>query len=101
MQSHAAGGLRTRGAFTSAAATGSGGCRPAHAVQLFPNRSHSRRGRGLQTAIVARKVDTVTTDDLKKARTITALKTPYLRNGKFDLPAFDRIVQHQVGCHRR
>ena len=29
-------------------------------------------------------------------RLITAVKTPYLTNGKFDLPAYDRIVENQI-----
>lgn len=29
-------------------------------------------------------------------RLITAVKTPYLPNGKFDLPTYDRIVAHQI-----
>jgi 4-hydroxy-tetrahydrodipicolinate synthase len=35
-------------------------------------------------------------DRLKKLRLITAAKTPYLPNGKFDLPAYDRILEHQI-----
>lgn len=33
---------------------------------------------------------------LKKAALITAVKTPYLQSGKFDLNAYDRIVEHQI-----
>ncbi len=33
---------------------------------------------------------------LKKLRLITAVKTPYLPNGKFDLRAYDRIIEHQI-----
>lgn len=38
----------------------------------------------------------VTNDKLRQLRCITAIKTPYLRNGKFDLPAYDAIVELQV-----
>lgn len=33
---------------------------------------------------------------LQKARVITAIKTPYTANGKFDLVAFDQIVEQQI-----
>lgn len=33
---------------------------------------------------------------LRKARVITALKTPYRENGKFDLDAYDRLVSYQI-----
>ena len=39
-------------------------------------------------------VDTV--DSLRRLSLITAIKTPYLENGKFDLEAYDRIVEHQI-----
>lgn len=45
---------------------------------------------------VARAVEQVTTDQLKQTSLITAIKTPYLDNGKFDLPTFDRFVERQV-----
>lgn len=35
-------------------------------------------------------------EKLTKARLITAVKTPYQRNGKFDLVAYDALVQHQI-----
>ena len=35
-------------------------------------------------------------DSVKKCRLITAIKTPYLNNGKFDLEAFDRLVEMQA-----
>ncbi|KXZ48548.1 hypothetical protein GPECTOR_27g719 [Gonium pectorale] len=37
-----------------------------------------------------------TVDRLKKLRLITAVKTPYLANGKFDLPAYDALVSRQI-----
>lgn len=33
---------------------------------------------------------------LVSARLLTAIKTPYLENGKFDLAAYDRLVEHQI-----
>ncbi|EFN51771.1 hypothetical protein CHLNCDRAFT_48335 [Chlorella variabilis] len=33
---------------------------------------------------------------LKKARLITAIKTPYLPNGKFDLESYDAMVENQI-----
>ena len=38
----------------------------------------------------------LTNEKLRQLRTITAIKTPYLRNGKFDLPAYDAIVELQA-----
>ncbi|MBF0286431.1 MAG: 4-hydroxy-tetrahydrodipicolinate synthase [SAR324 cluster bacterium] len=35
-------------------------------------------------------------DRLKTARLITAIKTPYLENGKFDLDTFDQLVENQI-----
>lgn len=35
-------------------------------------------------------------EDMQPLHLITAIKTPYLENGKFDLPAFDRIVEQQI-----
>lgn len=35
-------------------------------------------------------------DRLKKMRLITAVKTPYLANGKFDLKAYDALVENQI-----
>ncbi len=33
---------------------------------------------------------------LKAARLITAIKTPYLENGQFDLDTFDKLVENQI-----
>ncbi len=35
-------------------------------------------------------------EQLRTARVITAIKTPYKAGGKFDLEAFDRLVQLQI-----
>jgi len=35
-------------------------------------------------------------EQLRTARVITAIKTPYTAGGKFDLDAFDRLVQIQI-----
>ena len=35
-------------------------------------------------------------DSLKRMRLITALKTPYLASGKFDLVAYDAMLEHQI-----
>jgi 4-hydroxy-tetrahydrodipicolinate synthase len=37
-----------------------------------------------------------TKEQLQTARVITAIKTPYKANGKFDLQAFDNIVKLQI-----
>ncbi|GIL82183.1 hypothetical protein Vretimale_7183 [Volvox reticuliferus] len=37
-----------------------------------------------------------TVDRLKKIRLVTAIKTPYLENGKIDLPAYDTLVSRQI-----
>jgi len=40
--------------------------------------------------------EAVTDGQLQKLRLITAIKTPYLTTGRFDLRAFDSIVEHQA-----
>ncbi|XP_028552465.1 4-hydroxy-tetrahydrodipicolinate synthase, chloroplastic isoform X2 [Dendrobium catenatum] len=35
-------------------------------------------------------------EDIKRLRLITAIKTPYLPNGKFDLVAYDSLIQMQI-----
>jgi len=35
-------------------------------------------------------------DAVKAARLITAIKTPYLPNGKVDLAAYDSLVEKQI-----
>lgn len=42
------------------------------------------------------EVQKSTNDDLKKLSLVTALKTPYLTNGRFDLRAYDKLVNHQI-----
>jgi len=44
----------------------------------------------------ARSVGTDKMEQLRTARVITAIKTPYTAGGKFDLDAFDRLVQIQI-----
>ena len=35
-------------------------------------------------------------DQIRATRLITAVKTPYLRNGKFDLRTYDAFLEHQI-----
>ena len=37
-----------------------------------------------------------TLEALQSARTVTAVKTPYLENGRIDLESFDRLVEQQA-----
>ena len=37
-------------------------------------------------------------NDVRKARLITALKTPYLPSGKVDLASYDVLVEKQIEC---
>ncbi|KAL6756611.1 dihydrodipicolinate synthase [Haematococcus lacustris] len=65
-------------------------------------RSTSQRCRGSPQPIQAVLATTsakdiaINSDKLKKMRLITAVKTPYLPNGKFDLKAYDAILQQQL-----
>jgi hypothetical protein len=34
----------------------------------------------------------------KRCRLITAIKTPYLKDGRFDLTAYDKLVEMQINC---
>lgn len=77
------------------------GCRSAQlATRRFTARSGSR---GAATALLLERVSAgeaaVTNDKLRQLQLITAIKTPYLRNGKFDLPAYDAIVELQARPH--
>ncbi len=39
-------------------------------------------------------------EEVKKLTLITAIKTPYLEDGRFDLPAFDRLTNLQIQRRR-
>jgi len=67
-----------------------------HAASFHRAFRRDRRQRASSCRVYARAIEQVTNEQLQQARLITALKTPYLQNGKFDLPAYDRMVQHQV-----
>jgi len=41
---------------------------------------------------------TATVDQIKQTRLITAIKTPFLPNGKVDLAAYDVLVEKQIEC---
>ena len=63
----------------------------------FRSASQRRSGRcGSPSCVMAAALRQPSNEELRQTKLITAIKTPYLANGKFDLPAFDRIVQHQV-----
>jgi 4-hydroxy-tetrahydrodipicolinate synthase len=47
----------------------------------------------LNSSASATKVEV---DRIRKLRLITAVKTPYRMDGKFDLPAYDRILENQI-----
>eukprot|EP00897_Mesotaenium_endlicherianum_P000407 jgi/Mesen1/10367/ME000080S09761 len=63
-------------------------------------RSNSIRGALMQAALLpmkSREVKNSTpVDSIRKLRLITALKTPYLPDGRFDLEAYDRLVNLQI-----
>lgn len=70
-------------------------------AQLATRRVAARYGsREAASALLLERVSAgeaaVTNDKLRQLRLITAIKTPYLRNGKFDLPAYDAIVELQA-----
>ncbi|KAK9802844.1 hypothetical protein WJX73_006666 [Symbiochloris irregularis] len=46
--------------------------------------------------VLTQPAQQTTLQKLQSARLITALKTPYLENGRFDLAAYDRLVEHQI-----
>ena len=69
-------------------------------------RSSNKRSRGLYvcaTVTAPQRLTAVTESEqqeavaqIKKARLITALKTPYRADGKFDLRAYDQMLHHQI-----
>lgn len=73
---------------------------------LHTCRSSDKRSRGLHvcaTVTAPQRLTAVTESEqqeavaqIKKARLITALKTPYRADGKFDLRAYDQMLQHQI-----
>jgi len=69
-------------------------------ASVHHRQSRSRPTRGLQVhAILSSQTAGETKSNierLKKLRLITAVKTPYLPNGKFDLVSYDRIIEHQI-----
>jgi 4-hydroxy-tetrahydrodipicolinate synthase len=38
----------------------------------------------------------ISADDIKSLRVITAVKTPYLPDGRFDLQAYDSLINMQI-----
>ena len=73
---------------------------------LHTCRSSNKRSRGLYvsaTVTAPERLTAVTESEqqeavaqIKKARLITALKTPYRADGKFDLRAYDQMLHHQI-----
>lgn len=54
-------------------------------------------------AVIAARPDSKSDDirqTIKKTALITAVKTPYLENGKIDMSAYDNLIQIQIanGC---
>ncbi|KAG1652434.1 hypothetical protein FOA52_005125 [Chlamydomonas sp. UWO 241] len=45
---------------------------------------------------ISAKATKITVDRIKKLKLMTAVKTPYLANGKFDLRAYDELIEHQI-----
>ena len=44
------------------------------------------------------KSKTASVDEIRATRLITAIKTPYLTNGKVDLSAYDALVEKQISA---
>jgi hypothetical protein len=44
------------------------------------------------------KSKTASVDEIRATRLITAIKTPYLANGKVDLSAYDSLVEKQISA---
>ncbi|MEW5317593.1 MAG: hypothetical protein WDW38_008878 [Sanguina aurantia] len=67
-------------------------------TRLSPKASCSR-GRLSVSAILAPVPSSVSSiASLKKMRLFTAIKTPYLANGKFDLAAYDALLSNQIAA---
>ena len=72
--------VRSRGLEHRQLTSGPGTCRGAPAVLDHP----------------CAEREAVTDGQLQKLQLITAIKTPYLTTGRFDLRTFDSIVEHQA-----
>ena len=66
----------------------------------LPSRHRHKRQRVvtavLATPIQAQNQKDATLEALQSARTVTAVKTPYLENGRIDLDAYDKLVEQQM-----
>ena len=78
---------------------GSSGVASTSASSCAPRYSSSRRTAvqvQAQLLHLSASENKKSVERLKKLRLITAVKTPYLANGKFDLPSYDRIIEDQI-----
>jgi 4-hydroxy-tetrahydrodipicolinate synthase len=62
---------------------------------VHPSRQRAVRVRAVLAASVAADQQ-FSVERMKKLRLVTAVKTPYLANGKFDLRAYDAIIENQI-----
>lgn len=83
------------GRCSRAAASGSSGLHGAAAPCRRPSRRPAVAVSAVLSSLPAAETK-MNVERIKKLRLITAVKTPYLANGKFDLPAYDRLIELQL-----
>ncbi|CAI5953946.1 unnamed protein product [Closterium sp. NIES-64] len=70
----------------------------ASAVKMPLNAASTRRSNGCRLSLRAAMMETPPPhiEQIKALSLITAIKTPYLPDGRFDLDAYDELVHHQI-----
>ncbi|GJW51279.1 4-hydroxy-tetrahydrodipicolinate synthase, chloroplastic-like protein, partial [Tanacetum coccineum] len=67
-------------------------------MRSFEVKNSCTRGKNVMYAVndkASLRIQT-STDEIKSLRLITAIKTPYLPDGRFDLEAYDALVNMQI-----
>ncbi|KAK7268707.1 hypothetical protein RIF29_21413 [Crotalaria pallida] len=63
---------------------------------MFSTRIRASDLMDLRVLNILMKLTPTTTEDIKSLRLITAIKTPHLSDGRFDLEAYDYLVNMQI-----
>jgi 4-hydroxy-tetrahydrodipicolinate synthase len=66
-----------------------------HTCSIPPGRRRVAVFAVLSTPLETQNRKRTTREALQSARTITAVKTPYLENGRIDLESYDRLLERQ------
>eukprot|EP00249_Psilotum_nudum_P014439 c24823_g1_i5 orf=435-1508(+) len=85
---------------TGTCTVGQGFLQPIHNLSLRGRRWISPRGAMMQTVPLPMRShelkNSTPVEEIKKLRLVTAIKTPYLPDGRFDLEAYDALIHMQI-----